>query len=128
MSNRLYQTIIHQMRDIVGRTIGVIDENGIVIACSDLGKIGESKQRIKEELTYSQDFIVYDGYTYRFVGAQEKTDSIAFVEGDDIHASKMSQLLSISLGNIKSLYDENTTRAPLSRISFLTTFSPATYT
>ena len=51
MSNRLYQTIIHQMRDIVGRTIGVIDENGIVIACSDLGKIGESKQRIKEELT-----------------------------------------------------------------------------
>ena len=106
MSNRLYQTIIHQMRDVVGRTIGVIDENGIVIACSDLGKIGESKQRIKEELTYSQDFIVYDGYTYRFVGAQEKTDSIAFVEGDDLHASKMSQLLSISLGNIKSLYDE----------------------
>ena len=106
MSNRLYQTIIHQMRDVVGRTIGVIDENGIVIACSDLAKIGESKQRIKEELTYSQDSIIYDGYTYRFVGAQEKTDSIAFVEGDDLHASKMCQLISISLGNIKSLYDE----------------------
>ncbi len=106
MSNRLYQTIIHQMRDVIGRPIGVIDENGIVIACSDLGKIGESKQRIKEELTYSQDFMVYEGYTYRFIGAQEKTDSIAFVGGDDAHASKMCQLLSISLGNIKSLYDE----------------------
>ena len=106
MSNRLYQTIIHQMRDVVGRTIGVIDENGIVIACSDLARIGESKQSIKEELTYSQDSIVYDGFTYRFVGALEKTDSIAFVEGDDLHASKMCHLISISLGNIKNLYDE----------------------
>ena len=32
MSNRLFQTIIHQMKDVVGRTIGVIDENGISIA------------------------------------------------------------------------------------------------
>ena len=48
MSNRLFQTMIHQMRDVVGRTIGVIDENGIVIACSELTKIGESKQRIRE--------------------------------------------------------------------------------
>ena len=106
MSNRLFQTIIHQMRDVVGRTIGVIDENGIIIASSDLGKIGESKQRIKEELPYSQDSMVYEGYTYRFIGAQEKSDSIAFVEGNDIHAAKMCQLLAISLGNIKSLYDE----------------------
>ena len=30
MSNRLFQTIIHQMKDVVGRTIGVIDENGII--------------------------------------------------------------------------------------------------
>ena len=29
MSNRLFQTIVHQMKDVVGRTIGVIDENGI---------------------------------------------------------------------------------------------------
>ena len=28
MSNRLFQTVIHQMKDVLGRTIGVIDENG----------------------------------------------------------------------------------------------------
>ena len=106
MSNRLYQTVIHQMRDVVGRTVGVIDENGIVIACSDTARIGESKQRIKEELTYSQDSIVYDGYTYRFVGAQEQSDSIVFVEGNDLHASKTAQIIAISISGIKSLYDE----------------------
>ncbi len=106
MSNRLFQTLLHQMKDVVGRTIGVIDENGIVIACSELSKIGESKQRIREELSYTADAVVYEGYTYRFINASEKNDCICFVEGDDSHAGNMAQLLAIFLGNMKSLYDE----------------------
>ena len=106
MSNRLFQTIIHQMKDVVGRTIGVIDENGIVIASSEVQRIGESRQRIKDELPYSLENMTLDGYTYRFIGAEGKGECIVFVEGDDNHAAKMCQLISISLGNIKSLYDD----------------------
>ena len=106
MSNRLFQNVIAQMRDVIGRNIGVIDDNGIIVAASEAGKIGESRQRIKEELSYSAEFIVTDGYTYRFICSQGKSDFIAFVEGDDLHAGKMAEILSISLGNIKSLYDE----------------------
>ena len=106
MSNRLFQTLLHQMKDVIGRTIGVIDENGIVIACSELSKIGESKQRIREELSYASDAVVYEGYTYRFINASEKNDCICFVEGDDSHAGSMAELLAIFLGNMKSLYDE----------------------
>ncbi len=106
MSNRLFQTVIHQVKDSVGRTVGVIDENGIIVACSELARIGESKQRIREELAYSADSVVYEGYTYRFINDQGKNDCIAFVEGDDSHASRMTELVSIFLGNLKSLYDE----------------------
>ena len=106
MSNRLFQSIIHQIKDAVGRTLGIIDENGIVVACSELTKIGESKQRIKEELSYSTDYIVYEGYTYRYVDASSKCDCIAFVEGDDTHAVRMTELISIFIGNMKNLYDE----------------------
>ena len=106
MSNRLFQTVIHQMKDVVGRTIGAIDENGIIIACSELSKIGESRQRIKEELSFSHDFITVDGYTYKFINTTNKNDSIVFVEGEDKEAEKVANILSISLGNIKSLYDE----------------------
>ena len=106
MSNRLYQTLLHQMKDVVGRTIGIIDENGIVIACSELSKIGESKQRIREELAYSTDAVIYEGYTYRYISTNEKNDCICFVEGGDTHAGSMAELLSIFLGNMKSLYDE----------------------
>ncbi len=106
MSNRLYQTVLHQMKDVIGRTIGIIDENGIVIACSALSKIGESKQRIREELAYSADAVIYEGYTYRFINVNDKNDCICFVEGGDSHAGSMASLLAIFLGNMKSLYDE----------------------
>ena len=41
MSNRLFQGIVHQLTDSIDRTIGVIDESGTIISCSELGKIGE---------------------------------------------------------------------------------------
>ena len=106
MSNRLFQSVIYQMKDAVERIIGVIDENGVIISCSELGKIGEIKQGIKDELAYSNDIIVSDGYTYRSLATSAKSDYVVFVEGEDKMAAKVSKILSISLGNIKGLYDE----------------------
>ncbi len=106
MSNRLFQTVIHKMKAVLGRTIGVIDENGIIIACSELGKIGESRQRIREELAFANGAMGYEGYFYRYITATGANDCIAFSEGTDSEADKITQILAISLGNIKSLYDE----------------------
>lgn len=106
MSNRLYQTVLHQMKDVIGRTIGIIDENGIIIACTELAKIGESKQRIREELAYSADSVIYEGYTYRYINTNDKNDCICFVEGGDSHAGSTNELLAIFLSNMKNLYDE----------------------
>ncbi len=106
MPNRLFQSVVHQMKDVVGHTVGVIDENGIVVACSDLSKIGESKLRIREELSYTSGSLTADGYTYRFITSSGKNDCIAFVEGEGQSADKTVQLIAVALGNIKGLYDE----------------------
>ena len=106
MSNRLFQGVIHQMKDAIDRIIGVVDENGVIIACSELVKIGEVRPEMRDEVAYATDAIALGGYTYRAIGNGTKAEYIVFVEGEDKVASKMSKLLSISLGNIKSLYDE----------------------
>ena len=106
MSNRLFQGVIYQMKDAFDRIIGVIDENGVVISCSELSKMGDIKQGVREELSFSNDVAMIDGYTYRYMGAGIKSEYIVFVEGEDKMAEKMTKLLSVSLGNIKSLYDE----------------------
>lgn len=46
MPNRLFQGIVNQMRDSVDRNIGVVDEAGTVIACSELGQIGEVRKGV----------------------------------------------------------------------------------
>ena len=106
MSNRLFQGVIHQMKDAIDRVIGVIDENGSIIACSELVHVGEIKQGIRDELAYSGETFVRDGYTYRAINVGLKAEYTVFVEGEDKVADKMSKLLTISLGNIKNLYDE----------------------
>ena len=78
MANRLFQGIIHQMTDTVDRTIGVIDENGVIIACSELVKIGETRQEAKDELAYSTGTVIAGGYTYRPIGQGTKWEFSAF--------------------------------------------------
>ncbi len=106
MSNKLFQGVIHQMKDAIDRVIGVLDENGVIISCSELVKIGEVRQGVREELGYSGEVVAVDGYTYRSLSSGPKIDYVVFVEGEDKMAEKMSKLLAISLSNIKNLYDE----------------------
>ena len=106
MANRLFQNVIYQMKTAVDRIIGVIDENGIVIACSELVRIGEVRQGVRDALTYSGDVAVFDGYTYRPITIGAASEYVVFMEGEDKMAEKMSKLLAVSLSNIKNLYDE----------------------
>ena len=106
MSNRLFQGIIHQMHDTVDRVIGVIDDTGLIIACSELSKIGEVCAHAKDEMAYTTDTAVIDGYTYQHIGSGAKPEFMVFVEGEDKVAEKYASILAISLSNIKNLYDE----------------------
>ena len=106
MSNRLFQGVITQMHDVIDRVIGVIDETGSVVACSDLKKIGHVYEKAKEEMAYTTDKAVVEGYTYQHIGNGTKIEFIAFVEGGDKTAEKYAAMLSIALSNIKNLYDE----------------------
>ncbi len=94
------------MKDAVNRIIGVIDENGTVIACSELVKIGEIRMIPREEIAFTTEGVVSGGYTYRPVGSSAKTEYTVFVEGEDKTAKKLSAVIAISLANIKGLYDE----------------------
>ena len=111
MSNRLFQGIIHQMKDAVDRVIGVLDENGIIISCSDLAKIGGTRQGVRDELSYTSETVMSGGYTYKPSGSGAKTEYIVFVEGEDKQAERLAAILSISLGSIKGLYDDKYDKA-----------------
>ena len=106
MSNRLFQGVVHEMRDAIDRVIGVIDENASIIACSELSKIGTTGDYYSVDFGESHDVFVRDGYTYKPFGPHIKADYAVFVEGSDEMAARYAQILAISLSSIKQYYDE----------------------
>ncbi len=111
MSNRLFQSVVHQMKDAVNGTIGVVNTDGIIVACSDLVRIGEVIEGVKEELFYAGEAFSSAGCLFRPVGSYGKTEYYVFAEGEDQNAKFVSQLLCISFSQIKALYDEKYDKA-----------------
>src|SRR5659263_188136 len=105
MSNRLFQGVIQQMKEILDRVVGVIDENGAVIACSELGRMGEIHENSMTELS-GAPLLLRSGWTYKPVGSHPRPDYAIFVEGSDQIAAKYAGILSIALSSIKQYYDE----------------------
>ena len=106
MSNRLFQSVVHQMKDAIDRTIGVVDETSVTIACSELGKIGEVNEDITPEQLSNPEPFVLGSYTYQTFGSKPRAEYIVFVEGTDDLAQKYVSLLAISMSSIKQYYDE----------------------
>lgn len=111
MSNRLFQGIVHQLTDSIDRTIGVIDESGTIISCSELGKIGEVLSTEVTAVFSGTEVISVDGYSYKPFGARMYPEYAVFVSGDDDLALKYLSMLAVTLSSIKQYYDEKYDRA-----------------
>lgn len=111
MSNRLFQGVIHQMRDAIDRTIGVVDETSVIIACSELGRIGEVNESVTADAMTSPNSFVVNGYTYHSFGSRPRPEYAVFVSGTDVEAARYAGLLAVSLSNIKQYYDEKYDRS-----------------
>ena len=110
MSNRIFQGLIHQMRDAVGRTLGVIDETGTIIACSELNKIGEVFSAAVDVFS-DNEVHTLNGYTFCNFGTHSQNDYAVFVEGTDEIAGRFAAVCCVSLDNLKQCYEEKFDRA-----------------
>ena len=106
MANRVFQSVIYQMKDAINRVVGVVDETGAVISCSELNLIGEVREGYMAERLTAGDRFVRDGYTYQQFSSAKHNDYAVFVEGVDETAGQFAGVLAISLQSIKQYHDE----------------------
>ena len=105
MSSRLFQGVIHQMRGAIDRTMGIIDESGTIVSCSELGKIGETNAGAASKAFETNEAVVYEGCTYKAFGNQIHPEYAVFVDGEDEQAQKFADLSAVSLSNLKQYFD-----------------------
>lgn len=108
MSNRLFQGVIHQMKDAIDKPFGILDDSMTVIACSELGKIGE---QLPVPSSMGNEVFTAEGYTFKSIGQSQGAGYTVFVSGDDIISGKYATVLAVAFSNIKYYYDEKYDRA-----------------
>src|SRR5699024_6238319 len=110
MANRVFQGVVYQMKDAINRVVGVVDETGTVISCSDLNMIGEVRDGFVAE-RLAGDCFVKDGCSYHQFSSNKHNDYAVYVEGTDETAAQFASLLAISLQSIKQYHDEKFDKA-----------------
>jgi len=96
------------MQDSLDRTIGVIDSSSVVVACSDINRIGEIRSNVSSYLFKSETAFTVDGSTYKAIETVDFPEYAVFVEDADCSnvAQSFAALLAISFGSLKKYYDE----------------------
>ncbi len=110
MLSRMFQSLIQKMKGAIDRTIGVLDSQGNIIACSDLRQVGSIFHAIADvdngdEKNESDEFTI-DGKVCKRFFCGARSQFIVFVEGEDQEAKRYADILSVSLGELKVYYDE----------------------
>ncbi len=107
MANRVFQGVVYQMRDSIGRTTGVIDAEGVVVACTDLSRIGEVHDtEAGIVLVSAAEGFTLSGYSYHPLSSGSNNEYASFVEGEDEEAARLSAVLATCLQNILQYHDE----------------------
>ncbi len=106
MSYRLFQGVIQQMKDTIGSVVGVVDDSGAVIACSDLSRIGENCGFNVPSVLSSSTPKVINSKTYRSFDAAGQSLYAVFIDSSEPSAAGYSDIVAVALSNLKQYYDE----------------------
>lgn len=113
MASRIFQNIVLQLKESSNRTVGVIDGDGQVVACSELSYMGSSWQSAVETIAHGNgERVTFDGKTFKpLAGFGNKFDYAAFITGDDEQAGMLCAMATVSLNGAKTYYEERHDKA-----------------
>lgn len=108
MSGRIFQNVVLQLKENTDRTVGVIDGEGIVIACSELSMIGQRWAEFVPAInTAGGAMIASSGKTFKALnGWGNQFDYAVFAFGDNDISKTVCAMASVALNSAKSYYEE----------------------
>ena len=101
MLGQIFQPVLEQMKSIIGRPMGVLNNTAVIEA-----SVGTaiSEELAFEALTYAEKNgvpFVRAGYTFVPMGARNLVEYIVYVEGETDEEERLALLLAVSLSNLQ---------------------------
>ncbi len=108
MSSRIFQSVIVQMKEATDRCLGVIDDQGFVVACSELSMIGSRVDELPDINGDAPDQVhVAGNRTFKLLGSlSSQFDYAVFVDGRDETARCVCILSAVAIGEARENYEE----------------------
>ena len=113
MSSRIFQSVIVQMKDATDRCMGVVDDQGYVVACSELGMIGSKLDDFRGlQGEYPEQVFTSAVRTFKPLdGNGSRLDYAVFVDGRDSTARCVCILAAVAFQEAKLNYEEKHNKA-----------------
>ena len=99
------------MKDAIDRVVGVVDETGAVIACSELNLIGEVQEDFVAERVSARTALPGAATAISSSPASSTTTMLSLWSASDETAAQFAAVLAISLQSIKQYHDEKFDKA-----------------
>ena len=108
MSNSVFQSVIVQLKEISGRTFGVMDTEGSVISCTDMALIGERWPDAALKVGNSGESVVtFNQKSFKaIVGSSNYFEYAVFCTGEDENARTCCMMAYIALNDARIFYEE----------------------
>ena len=113
MSSRIFQNVIIQMRDALDRPVGVIDDQGFVVASSELAIIGSHLDdfHLYEVENGAQPYATANRTYLPLASASGRVEFVTFAEGADQTAKMICTMASVAFNEAKNNYEEKHNKA-----------------
>lgn len=114
MSSRIFQNVIIQMKDAVDRPIGVVDEQGFVVAASELAMIGsrlDDFHGFDLEQSHGLPVSTENRSFCALTSDNNKLDYAAFVEGNDGVSRTVCAVAAVAFSEAKNNFEEKHNKA-----------------
>ena len=108
MANSVFQSVIVQLKEVADRVVGVMDNEGVVISCTDVTLLGERWGDAALRVSGSSESVITFGQrSFRAIlGSTGVVEYAVFCDGDDDQAKLCCNLAYIALGDAKNFYEE----------------------
>lgn len=107
MSNRIFQSVILQIKEATDRHVGVMDLDGNVISCTNAALVGKRWPEAITRINGTNDISMFEKHTFKpLLGWNGALDYAVFVEGEDEAARSLCLMSHVALNSAKVYYEE----------------------
>ena len=103
---KLFQNLIYQIIDIINDEFGVLDEMGLILACSDEKKIGQYIPLAVKAAESKEQKTTLEGISFQKIYIRGKLEFLTYINSDSPDSLKHLSLISINIANLKVYYEE----------------------